>query len=493
MAPPPAPSISDVEGIAMFRMAIRSAGFVTEQVPELVGEPGLPPVSRLPLAMARLPDEGALSVLVRMFLLGIPVRRAEAEAALQPLPLARAGRMGLVRIEEGLVHAPIRVLQFDGFAVAADAPESASMSTDHVMAVSGSSMLLSHLTIRTPVASALDVGTGTGVQALLASRHAERVVGTDPNPRALSFARFNALLNDVHNVEFREGSLFEPVGDERFDLIVSNPPFVVSPDADYLYRDSGGPGDEISRDVVRGAAEHLAPGGTATVLIGWTLATDDPSPWERPTGWAADAGCDVWLLHHSSLEAMSYAVQWNAHLGPDPDLYLDAVSRWVEHYRSAGIGAIGYGAVVLRRRDGPTWRRFDDLGGRYPEPSGDVLRGIAALEDRLAGASAVESMLDERPAAGRHHLAQSMRQHDGAYEVEHAELVQDGGLRFQVPADALTAELLARCDGRRTLREVLEALHRDVRSGGGSEAGFDQAALAAAVTMLRMGFLTLEP
>ena len=400
--------------------------------------------------------------------------------------------MGLVRIEDRLVYAPIRILQFDGFAIAADAPESASMSTDHVMAVSGSSMFLSHLTIRTPVASALDVGTGTGVQALLASRHAERVVGTDPNPRALSFARFNALLNDVHNVEFREGSLFEPVGDERFDLIVSNPPFVVSPDDDYLYRDSGAPGDEISRDVVRGAAEHLAPGGTATVLIGW-IENQDLSPWERPTGWAADTGCDVWVLHHSSMQALSYAVQWNAHLGPNPDLYLETVSRWVEHYRSAGIGAIGYGGVVLRRREGPTWRRFDDLGGRYPEPSGDVLRSLATLEDRLAADSEVESMLDERPAPTRHHLAQSMRQREGVYEVERAELVQDSGLRFQMPADPLTAELLARCDGRRTLREVVDLLHRDIRFGGGSEAEFDRAALAAAVILLRKGFLTLEP
>ena len=475
----------------MLRAAIVAAGFATTQVPELVGEPGLPPVSRLPLAMSRLPDEGPLSVLVRLFVLGVPVRRAEAEAALRPLPLARAGRMGLVRVQDDLVHAPVRILQFDGFAIAADAPESSSMSSDHVMAVSGSSMFLSHLTIRTPVAAALDVGTGTGVQALLASRHADRVVGTDPNPRALRFARFNALLNDVDSVEFREGSLFEPVGDERFDLIVSNPPFVVSPDSEYLYRDSGGPGDEISRDVVRGAAEHLAPGGTASILVGW-IETPDVPPWDRPTGWAADAGCDVWVLHHSSLQALAYAVQWNAHLGPDPDVYLETVSRWVEHYRAGGIGAVGYGGVVLRRREGPTWRRFDDLGGRYPEPAGDVLRSLAALEDRLVGASEFESLLAERPAPARHHITQSLRQHDGVYEVELAELVQDGGLRFQVPADPLTAELLARCDGRRTLREVIEALHRDVRFGGGSEAEFDRAALGAAVAMLRKGFLTLE-
>jgi len=425
-----------------------------------------------------------------MFLLGMPVDRTEAEAALAPLPLARAGRMGLVGTRDRLAASPVRILQFEGLAVASDAPEAAGMAADHVMAVSGSSMFLSRMTIRRPVASALDVGTGTGVQALLAAGHAERVVGTDPNPRALSFARFNAALNEVANVEFREGSLFEPVEGEEFDLIVSNPPFVVSPDTDFLYRDSSGAGDEISRDAVQGAAAHLAPGGTATVLVGWVEVPGTPA-WERPTGWAADAGCDVWVLHHSSLAALTYAVQWNSHLGPNPDLYLSTVARWVEHYRRQGIAALGYGAVVLRRRDGETWRRFDDLGARYPDPCGDELWSLMAVEDLLLADPDATSLLDRRPVAGRHTIEQSLRRQDGNYEVERAELAQDDGLRFRAKADPLTAELLARCDGTRTLREVIAVLHDEIRFEGPTEAEFDRSALAAAVRMLRLGFLSL--
>src|SRR5438046_1475536 len=73
----------------------------------------------------------------------------------------------------------------------------------------------------TPVDSALDVGTVCGIHAIRAARYARRVVATDLNPRALRFARFNAALNGVANIEFREGSLWEPVGDETFDLIVA--------------------------------------------------------------------------------------------------------------------------------------------------------------------------------------------------------------------------------------------------------------------------------
>jgi methylase of polypeptide subunit release factors len=491
MSAPPALSIDDPEGVGLFRSAMESAGYASDRVPELVGEPGLPAVSRLPMVLARLPDEGALSVLVRLLLLGMPVDRAEAEAALHPLPLARAVRMGLVSVEGRLVLAPVRILQFGGFAVAADAPEAAGMSADHVMAVSGSSMFLSNLTVRRPVGSALDVGTGTGIQALLASRHADRVVATDASARALSFARFNAMLNDVHNVEFREGNLFEPVAGERFDLVVSNPPFVVSPDAEFLYRDSPGSGDEISRDVVQGAAAHLAPGGTASILVGW-IEVPDVAPWLRPTGWAPESGCDVWVLHHSSLPALAYAVQWNSHMSSDPDHYLGTVARWVAHYRAAGIGAVGYGAVVLRRRDGRNWRRFDDLGARYPRPSGDVLWSLIGVEDRMAEPPGAASFLDDRLAPeGRHVIEQALRQRDGTYEVERAELAQDDGLRFRVPADPLTAELLVRCDGQRTLREAIADLRTAIRFDGVTEEAFEESARETAVRMLRLGFLRL--
>jgi predicted O-methyltransferase YrrM len=111
--------------------------------------------------------------------------------------------MGLLRESGRRVRSPIRIMQTHGFAVAADAPGEPGIQADHVMAVSGSSAFLAGITDRRPVGAALDLGTGTGVQALLASRQADRVVATDPNPRALEFARFNALVNGVENIEFR--------------------------------------------------------------------------------------------------------------------------------------------------------------------------------------------------------------------------------------------------------------------------------------------------
>ena len=170
-------------------------------------------------------------------------------------------------------------------------------------------------------------------------------MATDVTERALGVARLNLELNDVTNVELREGSLFEPVEGELFDLIVSNPPFVVSPDTDLIFRDAGLEGDEISRLVARGAAEHLEPGGFASMLICWGHgAGDDWS--ERVRGWLAGAGCDAWLVRYVTQDPLEYALKWAG----EP-----AAERWVEYYRRASIGTLTTGGLVLRKRaEAPT-------------------------------------------------------------------------------------------------------------------------------------------
>lgn len=133
-----------------------------------------------------------------------------------------------------------------------------------VLGVGGASTTLAGLTVRTPVVSALDVGTGSGIQALHAAQHATRVSATDLNPRALLCARLTLALSDAPAADLYEGSLFEPVGDETYDLIVSNPPFVISPGARLTYRDGGMGGDDLCRTLVQETGDRLADGGTRT-------------------------------------------------------------------------------------------------------------------------------------------------------------------------------------------------------------------------------------
>ncbi len=109
---------------------------------------------------------------------------------------------------------------------------------DLVLWPNPTSRLLSRFTVRRPSRATLDLGTGTGIQALAAAAHSERVVATDLNSRAVAFALFNARLNGIENVECLCGNGFEPVAGRKFDLIVSNPPFFITPAAQYLFCDN---------------------------------------------------------------------------------------------------------------------------------------------------------------------------------------------------------------------------------------------------------------
>ncbi len=137
--------------------------------------------------------------------------------------------------------------EFNGW-LASDLGEVATggaLHSDHVLGAGGASLTLAQFTMRKPVGRVLDLGTGCGIQALHASRHSESIVATDLSERAADYVRFNAALNEVA-FDVRLGSMLEPVAGEQFDLIVSNPPFVITPRTEgegelpmYEYRDGG--------------------------------------------------------------------------------------------------------------------------------------------------------------------------------------------------------------------------------------------------------------
>ncbi|HZO23340.1 MAG TPA: methyltransferase [Steroidobacteraceae bacterium] len=115
-------------------------------------------------------------------------------------------------------------------------------------------------------AEVLDMGTGSGVGAVIAARHARRIVAVDINTEAVRCAGINVRLNRVEGrVEVRQGDLFGPVRDERFDLILFNPPFLrgtPSDDRERAWRSS-----DVAERFAAGVAQHLKPAGAALVLL----------------------------------------------------------------------------------------------------------------------------------------------------------------------------------------------------------------------------------
>ncbi len=339
--------------------------------------------------------------------------------------------------------------------------------------------MLAHLTVREPVERALDVGTGNGIQALLLSRHAEHVVATDVNERALGFAAFNLALNGVENVELRHGSLLEPVAGERFGCIACNPPYVISPDSDYTFRDSGLAGDRLSEELVRGLPGLLELGGFATLMASWAQSGDDPAV--RPREWLDGTGCDAWILHSTTDDPLSNAAAWTREAVETPAEFGAALDRWTDYYSDLGIEAVAYGALVLRRRDGETWSRGASLTPRPLEPaSGQLLRMFAGVD---AAAGGDDGLLGRRLSLAPTARFEQVVAPSEGWTVTSAALELEEGLGFRADVDESTLKLLRALDGQVTAREA-------VASTLGHGALTDSAAILRG--MLETGFLVVE-
>ena len=389
------------------------------------------------------------------------------------------------------MRALVRLVPHGDYYIASDAgPESgADVPFDHVPGIQAPSVTLAKLAVRRPCLYALDLGTGCGIQALLASKHSERVVATDVNPRALGFAAFNAALNGIHTIEFRPGDGFAPVQDERFDLIVANPPYVISPDSTYVYRDSGLPADQLCYRVVQAAAAHLTEGGFAHLLVSWAHAVD--GDWAEPLrGWVEGAAATPGF---STTGRATPSRMRPAGFGRSARATRIATPR----HSTAGwstspdlrIDAIGYGAVVLRRREGGrNWIRTDPLPLDRLEPAGEHTLRVFAAQDALEhlddeGLLALKLVLTDA-----HRLQQTLAVR-GSLVVESQTLELTEGMHFTVGVDRHTVSLLPHFDGRRPLRDVLELARRTFELDPEEQERFVPAALPVVRRLLELGFL----
>src|SRR5439155_9575892 len=276
-----------------------------------------------------------------------------------------------------------------------------------------------------------------------ASRHAREVVATDITPRSLELARLNLALSGVESVELREGSLFEPVDGELFDLIATNPPFVVSPDSELIFRDGGLARDELSEHIVTGLPRHLAPGGFASTLVCWTHGAGED--WSRPLrAWLDGSGCDAFVVRYAVEDALEYALKWAAP---------EAVDRWVDYYRDSGIETLSTGGIVLRRRDDERdgWIATADAETGPTGSASDQLERIFAAHD-FDG-----ELLDERLALAPHRLDERLAWTAQGYAPERLALRLDEGLGVDAPADVVALPALFALDGGRPLRELPNA------------------------------------
>ena len=336
--------------LASLREQLQTSGYTEGTVRARLKKPiqdlaptDLPYLDRFGLERDQLGD------LIRLFLL----RGALAEERVRELvgaePFELLARFGLLTRRGDAWAATVDLFPLDGLLVATDhryqVLESDRLDEDPVMYLGRDSVGLVQVAPRARSKRHLDLCTGSGVQALIARRYAGEVVGVDRNPRAVRFARFNAELNGLADVQFLLGDLYQPVEGERFDTITANPPFVPSPVGELGFRDGGADGEAVLRRIVQEAAAHLHPDGRLSIV---TDLVDVPSYEEKlQSWWRGGAFTGLMLVTADRDEQLFSVPHAHAPFGQSYEEFSEELSLWVKSYRSAGLAAVNFGYLVL--------------------------------------------------------------------------------------------------------------------------------------------------
>lgn len=510
---------------------LREVGYTVDGVAGLLGPSAYSALGRDQIIPALIvteaaekgePHSAALAAVVRFWLLAVPQESAALDAA---LPRTRT---------DGLVALGLAQASAEGIAAAADlrpygweptAGEDAPgidgaeiwvasdlaahqrpgvLRRDHVLGIGQASTTLVQSTIRRHVERALDVGTGCGIQTFHLLQHSKHVTATDISERALAFTRFNILLNAeaLHvdparpedRVRLLLGSLLEPVAGGKFDLVVSNPPFVITPRStgeaagdQFTYRDGGLPGDDVVASLVRSLPDVLAADGTAQLLGNWEITAGQS--WEqRPQSWASSE-TDVWFIQREQVGPEQYAETWlqDASENRDRQHYQDAYAAYLDDFASRNVAGIGFGMIWLRRPAEGTRRvyRFEEITHPIEQPVGPHLGAAVRRADWLAAndLSAAHLLVADDVTEERH-------QRPGAEHPGVILLRQGAGLRRTNLLSTELAGFVSACDGDLSAGQIIGALESLLGGHEGFDADlFRSGLLTEVANLVRDGFL----
>lgn len=470
------PTLPDAAAAAALRADL--APWTVDAVEEVCGERAMRALAREQVLPARLVARRSTSpeaTLTRLFLLGDTVNATDLDRALPATGAAGAAAFGLVDLSGGEARArldlrPYAAVGEEGEArwwVASDQGEAVTgdrLREDHVLGIGGASLTLAGFTMRTPVGRVLDLGTGCGIQALHASLHAAHVTATDISHRALAYAEFTRALNAAGDWDLRHGSMLEPVAGQEFDLVVSNPPFVITPEGAprFEYRAGGTSGDGIVGSLVSTVGTVLAPSGAAQLLGNWEIRGESWS--EHLEEWlaASPVPLDAWVIERDQLDAAEYAETWLRDAGVTPErgraAFESAYEAYLRDFDARGVRAVGFGMVLLRRpaTGTPTLRRLEQHEGALQEPFGGYVARALAAHDAVT-ALPDDALLDTAwvvaPDVTRESYGPPL-QPDPSYLL----LRQGGGLGRSISMDTALAGFVSTCDGELTAGQIAHAL-----------------------------------
>jgi methylase of polypeptide subunit release factors len=429
-------------------------------------------------------------ILGKLFLLHLPVSKRSFASALPEEVRETLLDARLLRLEDEIVRPSAVLVPFGRLWIASDPPlhdPGASDSGPHVLGVNPVAQALLRFTRRDRAGKTLDLGAGNGIQGLAAAQHSGHVWMTDINERAAEYARFNAALNGIENVTVAVGNTFAPVDGLSFDLIVCNPPFILTPSHKLICYDNEQDLDGFCREIIRRAPTYLEDSGCLQMIFEW--AEVEGEPWQsRLADWTADLGCDVWIYLANTRSPESYIDMRRDEMRLVAPEDVPPVKEWRSYFRERGVRAIHGGLLLLRKSTAPERvrrMRIEELAGAIDEHASAAVSSMLRRGDFLEehrGALA-QQRLEINPRA---RLKQESARSDGRWKPSRTTLEIPVGLPVAQGMDAQTAEFLVAFDGRSTVRERIEALAAQL---GRTASEVEPGCLELVERLLERGFL----
>lgn len=482
----PAP-VADPAGLAALQQDFVSAGYTPANIAQLLGPTATAAFDRDQHVPARralvepLAQGSRLAGLISCFMLADPIDATVAEAIFSRLTLEGALALNIVRMTDAdqvVATVDISVYATDhpgDLWIASDQTAlqlGQPLPADHILGVGKASLTLAEITPRTQVATALDLGTGCGIQAMHLLAHAEHVTITDISQRALDFATFNLLLNaerlgvDPNNLDNRvtvlAGSMVEPVADQTFDLVVTNPPFVIAPaqaSTTHTYRETGQTGDRVVQELISTLDTVLAPGGQAVMLANWEMFGH--GEWsERLATWPSDE-LDIWAIQRSSSDPAQYAEIWlrDSSEQLNRQAYQQAYDRYLDDFETRGVTQIGFGWVWLRKRHHtPSLRRFEYLTGPVHQPVAAAWAASVRKHDAVATTESGPWALADVHLVAPDWVTYEQYRRFGAEHPEVLMARSGAGFGRHIQLDTATAAVVGAADGELSAGQIVAAV-----------------------------------
>ena len=483
----PAPDVQ-IAAIAALRDDLAAAEYTTDNTAELLGPTATEALNREQRIPARhaleqpLRDGNVLAGFISCFMMADPIGRKLAENMFATLGLDGAISLGLV-VEHGRdqVHATLDLSAYatdnsGDLWVASDQTAlqlGTPLPADHILGVGKASLTLAEITPRHRVDTALDIGTGCGIQALHLLTHARHVTITDVSDRALRFAEFNIMLNaqalDVDPAELTDrvtvvqGNMLEPVANQTFDLVVTNPPFVIAPadSTTHTYRETGQTGDQLVADLIRRLDSVMAENAEAIMLANWEMFGDTQPWYARLQTWPSDT-LDIWAIQRSSSDPAQYAEMWlqDSSEQLNPSTYDETYARYLTDFQSRGVTQIGFGWVWLRKRAAATTplRRFEYLTQPVHQPVAEAWATAIRRHDVVHADTADDWALADVHLVAPDWVTSEQYQR---FTAEHPEVIMarsGTGFGRHVRLDTATAAVLGAADGELTAGQIVAAV-----------------------------------